>query len=84
MEHLKVERSKFFCTFRHMVLSHFYKHHTFLGQAGNFVIYVHTTYLLVYFALVLSGGDEADVSKLSYIHLSDFENEEYLKHMDNL
>ena len=67
-----------------MVLSHSYKHHTIVDQAGNFVIYVHTTYLLVYCALVLSGGEEADVSKLSYRHLNDFENDEYLKHMDNL
>ena len=81
MEHLKVERSKFFCTFRHMVLSHYYKHHTIVDQTGNFVTYVHTTYLLVYCALVLSGGEEADVGKLSYRHLNDFENDEYLKHM---
>ena len=81
MEHLKVERSKFFCTFRHMVLSHYYKHHTIVDQTGNLVTYVHTAYLLVYCALVLSGGEEADVGKLSYRHLNDFENAEYLKHM---
>ena len=80
--HLNMERSKLFCTFRNMVLSHFYKHHT-IDQAGNFVIYVHTTYLLVYCALVLSGGEEADVSKLSYRHLNDFENDEYRKHREN-
>ena len=45
---------------------------------------MHTTYLLVYCALVLSGGEEADVGKLSCRHLSDFDNEEYLKHMDDL
>ena len=68
-----------------MVLSHFYKHHTIVDQAGNFVIYVHhTTYLLVYCALVLSGGEEADVGKLSHRHLKDCENDVYLQHMDNL
>ena len=82
--HLNIEISKCFCTFRHMVLSHSYKHHTIVDQAGNFVIYVHTTYLLVYCALVLSCGEEADVGKLSCRHLSDFDNEEYLKHMDDL
>ena len=51
---------------------------------NNFVVYVHTTYLLVYCALVLSGGEEADVGKLSYRHLNDFENDGYLQHMDDL
>ena len=45
---------------------------------------MHTTYHLVYCALVLSGGEEADVGKLSYRHLKYFENDEYLKHMDDL
>ena len=68
-----------------MVISHFHKHHTIVDQAGNFEIYVHhPTYLLVYCALVLSGGEEADVGKLSYRHLNDFENDEYLKQRDNL
>ena len=68
-----------------MVISHFYKHHRIVDQAGNFEIYVHhPTYLLVYCALVLSGGEEADVGKLSYRHLKYFENDEYLKHMDDL
>ena len=68
-----------------MVISHFYKHHTIVDQAGNFEIYVHhPTYLLVYCALVLSGGEEADVGKLSYRHLKYFEKDEYLKHMDDL
>ena len=68
-----------------MVISHFYKHHTTVDQAGNFEIYVHhPTYLLVYCALVLSCGEEADVGKLSNRHLNDFENDEYLKHMDDL
>ena len=39
--HLNIEISKCFCTFRHMVLSHSYKHHTIVDQEGIFVIYAH-------------------------------------------
>ena len=81
--HLNIERSKLICTFRHLVLSHFYKHQQLLTKQETLYVH-HTKYLLVYCALVLSGGEEADVGKLSYRHLNDFENDEYLKHMDNL